>query len=105
MGIEVSKDTRIGWSPTAVPAATRETYARVVDELGTALRLHRSAEVVGNGRAKKPGPPACVCECGRRIRVAPSVLEAGPIVCGVCATEFTPDTGDGSEVDGQDAHR
>lgn len=32
------------------------------------------------GKTKKSGQPACVC--GRRIRVAMSVLAAGPILCG-----------------------
>jgi hypothetical protein len=36
-------------------------------------------------------PPSCVCGCGRRIRVAPSVLAAGPITCGLYGAEFAPD--------------
>jgi len=31
---------------------------------------------------------AALCSCGRRIRVAESVLEAGPITCGLCGTDF-----------------
>jgi hypothetical protein len=27
-------------------------------------------------------------ECGRRIRVAPAVYEAGPITCRVCGSDF-----------------
>jgi hypothetical protein len=90
VGIEVSKDDRIGWSPTTLPTDTRDSYDEVIAGLGQALRLHRAVEITG-GRAKKPGPPSCVCGCGRRIRVAPSVLEAGPITCGVCGDEFAPD--------------
>lgn len=90
LGIEVTKDTRIGWSPTTIPTSTCDAYSEVVAELGRVLRLHRSVEISG-GRAKKPSPPPCVCECGRRIRVATSVLEAGPITCGVCGTDFAPD--------------
>ncbi|MQA63403.1 MAG: hypothetical protein GEU86_18375, partial [Actinophytocola sp.] len=33
LGIEVTKDPRIGWSPTAVPASTREHYAATVAAL------------------------------------------------------------------------
>jgi hypothetical protein len=29
-----------------------------------------------------------VCACGRRIRIAPSVLIAGPVTCGLCGAEF-----------------
>ena len=90
LGIEVSKDPRIGWSPTTIPTSTRETYAEVIAELGRVLRLHRAVEVAG-GKEKKPSPPPCVCECGRKIRVSPTVLTAGPITCGVCGTDFAPD--------------
>jgi hypothetical protein len=72
VGIEVAKDPRIGWSPTTIPAGTRDDYAEVIAELGRVLRLHRAVEIGGDGRAKKPSPPPCVCECGRRIRVSPS---------------------------------
>jgi len=91
--IEVTKDPRIGWSPTTIPASTREQYAEVIAELGRVLRLHRSVEI-GGGKEKKPSPPPCVCECGRKIRVSPTVLAAGPITCGVCGTEFTTEPGD-----------
>ncbi len=92
VGVAVAKDPKLGWSPTTVPDATREAYAGVIDELGRALRMHRASETTGAGgeRPKKPSPPACVCGCGRRIRVAVSVREAGPIVCGVCEREFVP---------------
>jgi hypothetical protein len=45
-------------------------------------------EIADGGRTKKPSPPPCVCECGRRIRVSPTVLAAGPITCGVCGSDF-----------------
>ena len=91
LGIEVSKDGRIGWSPTSIPATTRDAYAEVIDELGRVLRQHRSVETTDGVRVKKPSPPPCVCGCGRRIRVSPAVFAAGPITCGVCGTDFAPD--------------
>lgn len=94
LGIEVTKDSRIGWSATTLPADTRDAYAEVIVELGRALRLHRSAEIAEGRRTKKPSLPPCVCECGRRIRVSPIVLAADPISCGVCGTDFTPDLPD-----------
>jgi hypothetical protein len=93
LGIAVSKDPRIGWSPTSLPESTRDAYAEVIDQLARALRLHRTAEIP-DGKAKKPTPPLCVCGCGRRIRVAPTVLVAGPITCGLCGTVFTPEPAD-----------
>jgi len=91
LGIEVSKDPRIGWSSTTLPAATREAYADTINVLGAALRLYRAAEITGAGAGKTSSPPPCVCDCGRRIRVAPSVLALGSIRCGVCGTGFVPD--------------
>lgn len=96
LGIAVEKDPRIGWSPTTVPDSTQASYAATLERLGAALRLVRAVEPTGSGATKKT-PPACVCGCGRRIRVAPSVLAAGPIVCGVCETNFEPDTDDETE--------
>ena len=99
LGIEVTKDPRIGWSPTAVPDTTRDDYADTLAELGAALRLFRAIEAPGAAGGRSKTPPPCVCGCGRRIRVAPSVLAAGPIVCGVCETEFEPDVDDEADHD------
>lgn len=91
VGITVEKDPKLGWSPTTVPEATRADYAEEIGVLGAALRMRRTSETGSEGKPKKPGPPACVCACGRRIRVAVSVREAGPIVCGICDAEFQPE--------------
>lgn len=37
---------------------------------------------------------AARCECGRRIRVSPTVYDAGPITCGVCGADFLTDPDD-----------
>jgi len=91
VGIEVTKDPRIGWSPTHVPEHTRAAYTDTLRDLDAALGLHRARETPGDPTGKTKTPPPCVCECGRRIRVAPSVLDAGPITCGVCGTPFQPE--------------
>lgn len=98
LGIAVEKDPKLGWSPTTVPDTTRADYAPVIAELGRALRMRRASESSGGEqKPKKPGVPACVCGCGRRIRVAVSVREAGPIVCGLCEAEFRPEQPDGDD--------
>jgi len=91
VGITVTKDPRIGWSPTELPDTTCADYATTIEALGRALRFYRAAERTDNGTTKTNNPPPCVCECGRRIRVATSVREAGPITCGLCGTDFTPE--------------
>ncbi len=88
VGIAVTKDPKSGWSPTAVPPATQATYADTLAELGQALRMHRTAEAVRGGRKSNNNALACVCGCGRRIRVAATVLAGGPITCGVCGGDF-----------------
>ena len=100
VGIEVAKDPRSGWSPTTLPTTTRARYVEVIAELGRVLRLHRAMEITG-GKATKPSPPPCVCGCGRKIRVSPTVLAAGPITCGVCGVDFAPDRPDPDEGDGE----
>jgi hypothetical protein len=106
LGIEVTKDTKLGWSTTSLPTATRGAYAGAIAELGQALRLIRAVEITGEGKKSKPTRPA-VCGCGRKIRVSKTVLAAGPILCGACGTEFTtadpdpdPDPDSDSDSDG-----
>jgi hypothetical protein len=89
LGIAVTKDPRLGWSPTALRGDTAETYADTITALGKALRLHRATDPAPVRGPRKTTPP-CVCDCGRRIRVSPSVLAAGPITCGLCGTDFAP---------------
>jgi len=91
VGITVTKDPRIGWSPTELPETTRAAYADTVEVLSEALRLYRRRECDQSGTTKPTNPPPCVCECGRRIRVATSVRDAGPITCGICGTDFEPE--------------
>ena len=61
-----------------------------------ALVLWRRAEQAsptGSGRSRNA--LACTCACGRRIRVARSVLELAPIVCAGCAQPFQPEDEEG----------
>lgn len=58
---------------------------------GHALRLPRMPEAVRRGgRKSSNNATACVCGCGRRIRVAPTVFAVGPITCGLCSADFEP---------------
>jgi hypothetical protein len=116
LGLDVTRAADLGWSATSVPAATAAAYAAQLAGLGAALTAWRRSEGrtavpgpdgdngqdqedddgrVGEGRkgtgrtSSNNGVPArCGCEPPRRIRVAASVLEAGPVVCGICAARF-----------------
>lgn len=53
--------------------------------------LYRRGKLTADagGKAKSTNLLPCSCACPRRIRVARTTLEAGPIVCGICDEEFT----------------
>jgi hypothetical protein len=92
LGLDVAHVQPIGWSATSVPEPTAARYAAVLAELAKALVLWRRAEQAnpaGPGRSRNA--LACSCSCGRRIRVARSVLELAPILCGACAQPFEPE--------------
>jgi len=104
-----SQTGAIGWSDTTVPEVTGNAYSEEVDELGRAIRAYRRAE---GGRLLTPGTPGsddgdqgdeddkdaekrrngvsliCGCATHRRIRLALSVADAGPITCGLCGEDF-----------------
>ncbi len=91
LGLHVDYDTRIGWSPTTLPDTTASAYAGEIAALQSALTAVRRPEPPAGrdatGRSRTV--PMALCGCPRRIRVAPSVLAAGPIICAVCEEPFT----------------
>jgi hypothetical protein len=122
IGLDVREARSIGWSDTHVPDPTVTEYAAELDVLRAALTIHRHAEgalpttsndpdgedpegdpstggVTSGGRPSSNNGHACRCQCGRRIRVAPSVLALGPITCGLCGSPFTPTTPDTQTAD------
>lgn len=92
LGLVIERDPRIGWSLTTLPAATAERYAAAIDALDRAIALHRRSEPTGGGASGRGNLLAATCQCDppRRIRVAPSTLASGPIVCAICADAFEP---------------
>jgi hypothetical protein len=103
-----------GLASTSLSTEGQDRYTGTVERLGEAMRivrqLERSAGVGegseaegGDGKTggeaeagddaggRSRGSVASSCGCGRRMRMAPSVLAAGPVLCGVCDAEFTPD--------------
>jgi hypothetical protein len=92
LGLDVAHLQPIGWSATSVSELTAARYVEVLAELAAALVLWRRTEqasTAGPGRSRNA--LACSCACGRRIRVARSVLELAPILCGGCAQPFKPE--------------
>ena len=90
LGLTAAKSGAIGWSATTVPGATAALYRAELRRLDAALVAYRHAELGDGrgGRASNNNGVSARCGCGRRIRVAESVLEAGPIRCGLCGSDF-----------------
>lgn len=98
LGLAVAKVGTLGWTATTVPDTTAALYRAEVRRLDAALVAYRHAEL-GTGRGGRTSSNngvAARCECGRRIRVAQSVLEAGPITCGICGSDFETAGQDGN---------
>ena len=72
-----------------MPEATADRYADVLAELADRLTLWRHQDSPAGGSASRI-LLACTCGCPRRIRVAPTTLQAAPIVCAACELPFTP---------------
>jgi hypothetical protein len=60
----------------------RQAIRRALERLHPRVRLC--------ARARSNNGVAAICGCARRIRIAPSVLELGPITCGLCGSDFEP---------------
>jgi hypothetical protein len=114
LGLDVERAGNLGWSATTVPEGTATGYAAELAALGGVLTAWRrsehtltsrgggtgdgdgqdddgSGEAPGRGRKSNNNGVAARCSCDppRRIRVAASVLDAGPVLCGICDSEFT----------------
>lgn len=88
-----------GFSLVAMTPECRKRYRATADRLRRALRAHSVATRSDTPRSFR-GPAArhgssgggvrvkAVCDCGRNVRVVPSVLEQAPIMCGACGKQF-----------------
>lgn len=88
-----------------MPVETADAYRPQLAALTEAITAYRRAEAPtgGTGKTSRNNPAAtCGCEPARRVRVARAVLAAGPILCGICACEFTTDDPEEAEEQGSD---
>lgn len=91
VGLDVTKDRRIGWSPSTLRDTTADAYRTVLKHLAAAMSAYRHLNPTGlsAGRSSNNNGISAECACPRRIRVATSVLAEGPILCGLCDRPFT----------------
>ncbi len=87
LGLRAARIGAIGWSGTTVLPETELRYRSALGHLADALVAFRHAEP-RTSRPSNNNGVALVCDCRRRIRVALSVVAAGPIICGVCSAPF-----------------
>ncbi|WP_417512528.1 hypothetical protein [Microbacterium sp.] len=92
-GLTIEHDPKLGWSTTTLPQASAARYAATIAALDAAITAHRRAEVhtANGGRKSSNNGAAATCGCGRKVRASLAVLDAGPILCGLCGDEFTSD--------------
>jgi hypothetical protein len=87
------RSPRNGYSDCYFGGATAKVYAAEIERLKAALKLYRHAEAPRESKARKDSNngvrATCSPDCGRSIRVAPSVLAQGAIICGCCSHPFT----------------
>ena len=119
VGLRVSAMPPYGVARTSLTDETSERYRPSIERLGEVMRIARQIErgvragpeqgreadgaTKDQEEQRSKGRALAVCGCGRKLRIAPTVLAAGPIVCGICEVEFS----DGAERtpprDGQEA--
>ncbi len=106
LGLIVEQARPFGWARTSLAPVARSRYDAEIARLGEAMRIARRIEAdpridesstdqgadsgTNGGTQPRPEPPRpATCGCGRRMRMAPSVLAQGPVLCGVCGREFS----------------
>ena len=105
VGLHVAAMPPYGVARTSLTDSTRERYGPSIDRLGEVMRIARHIERgvragAEEGREQEGGTTdredqrskgraLAMCGCGRKLRIAPKVLVAGPIVCGICEREFS----------------
>jgi hypothetical protein len=88
-----------GFSLVTLSTEARKRYLATIDQLHRALKAHTAATSTDSSSSFR-GPAArhgssgggvrvkAVCDCGRNVRVVPSVLAQAPIMCGGCGKPF-----------------
>lgn len=100
LGLDVTAMPPYGLAKTTLGRTARERYGDEIETIADAMRIvrqlsrHTKAPGAGTPDTDTGGNRAgsirpAVCGCGRRMRMAPSVLELGPVLCGLCNETFS----------------
>lgn len=92
LGLTVTQDPKIGWSPSELGPGTADLYRNVLADLTEAISAYRHPDASGNpGTSRASTSRVLEYTCPRKIRVSASTAAEGPILCGVCGTPFVDD--------------
>lgn len=80
LGIEVQRDSTIGWSITTLPKATAKLYATEIVELRKALKAYR---IPTTAKVAKRVTTKVTCLC-RSVTLSNKFLEKGDVKCMAC---------------------
>jgi hypothetical protein len=106
LGLVVEQMRPYGWARTSIGSIAQERYdpeigrisdaMRIARRLGADVSLGTDDQVGDSEQAERDATSragdrqqAALCGCGRRMRMAPSVLAQGPVLCGVCGEQFS----------------
>ncbi|MFJ1900472.1 hypothetical protein [Streptomyces sp. NPDC088115] len=84
---------RRGYTDPRLTTATREKYENPLGDLAEVLpRVMPHIDVPDPYRSRTPRRVILVCQCEepRRLQIAAGVAGRGPIICGLCRSDFTP---------------
>jgi hypothetical protein len=109
LGLRVARHEPYGWAATTLDPTASARHADAIAVIAGELRLARhvptrqagpgtgiddgrnsgTGERLGDSKGRASGRPVTAsCECGRRLRMAPTILAAGPVTCGRCGANF-----------------
>lgn len=88
LGLDVAETRAIGWSATTLPTGTADRYRAELAAIERALLAFGQPKLRRAAAPKTKNGTAARCKCGRQFRIAMSVLDLGPIICGVCDEPF-----------------
>jgi hypothetical protein len=95
LGMTTVKDRRIGFSPCTLTDDATTRYREPIGRITAAVRAYRHTDALETaGRTNSNNGLSCECLCPRKLRVAASVLDEGPILCAVCVAWFLPEDAD-----------
>lgn len=92
LGMSTRRDDKLGYSPCTLTEVTTGHYQPVIDTLATVLRGWRHPNLPDTKeRTTNNNGHACLCDCGRKLRVSVSTFDDGPILCAACGSAFLPE--------------